>query len=122
MPWRRCAPTARQNEERLALDGDYGAYGLVFATQIGTPLAGRVVQMSFKRTRKRADLPSAIRLHDLRHAAAIMMLANGVDVPTVAAILGHSRNSTTLDVYPHAVPKNLSRGVGAIQRALRGTG
>ena len=49
-----------------------------------------------------------------------MMLADGVDVPTVAAILGHSRNSTTLDIYAHAMPKKLSSGVGAIQRALRG--
>jgi integrase len=48
-----------------------------------------------------------------------MMLANGVDVPTVAAILGHSRNGTTLDIYAHAVPANRSRAVEAIQRALR---
>ena len=72
------------------------------------------------RALKRAGLDAAIRFHDLRHAAATMMLADGVDVPTVAAILGHSRNSTTLDIYAHAMPKKLSSGVGAIQRALRG--
>jgi integrase len=109
----------RQGEERLALGPDYAPLGLVFATQIGTPLAGRVVQMSFKRALKRAGLPGEIRFHDLRHAAASTMLANGVDVASVAVILGHSRTSTTLDVYAHVVPKNLSSAVGAIQRALR---
>ena len=80
------------------------------------------MQMSFKRALARAGLPRSIRVHDLRHAAAMMMLANSVDVATVAIILGHSPNSTTLDVYAHAVPSNLTRGVDAIQRALRGVG
>jgi integrase len=68
---------------------------------------------------KRAKLPSDYRFHDLRHTVATLMLANGVDFPTVAAILGHSRNSTTLDIYAHAVPSNLNRAVDALQRALR---
>jgi integrase len=98
------AHRARQNEQRLALNGAYGSYGLVFATQIGTPLASQVVQMSFKRALKRAGVDASIHFHDLWRAAASMMLASGVDMPTVAAILGHSRNSTTLDIYAHAVP------------------
>ena len=61
-----------------------------------------------------------IRFHDLLHTAATLMLASGVDIPTVAAILGHSRNTTTLDIYAHAVPNNLNRAVDALQRALRG--
>jgi integrase len=48
------------------------------------------------------------------------MLASGVDIPTVAAILGHSHNVTTLDVYAHAVPLNLNHAVETIQRAVRG--
>ncbi len=49
------------------------------------------------------------------------MLASGVDIPTMAAVLGHSRNSTTFDIYAHAVPQNLNHAVDAIQRVLRGT-
>jgi integrase len=45
-----------------------------------------------------------VRLHDLRHAAATTLLAAGVDLATVSARLGHSRSSTTLDVYAH-VPR-----------------
>jgi integrase len=115
------AHQARQDRERQAAGSDYAPYNLVFATQIGTPLSGTVIQVSFKRALARADLPRDIRVHDLRHTAATLMLANGVDLPTVAAILGHSRNSTTLDIYAHAIPNNLNRAVDVIQRALRGT-
>lgn len=49
-----------------------------------------------------------------------VMLADGVDIPTVAAILGHSQNSTTLNVYAHALPSKLADGVAAIEQAIRG--
>ena len=87
--------------------------------QIGSPVGPlrRSCRWPLKRALARAGLPRDIRFHDLRHTAATLMLANGVDIPTVAAILGHSRNS----IYAHAVPNNLNRAVDAIQRALRGT-
>jgi len=114
-----CGLLPSYNRERLLLGEDYGPYNLVFATQVGTPLSVGLVTPTYKRALRRAGLPASIRFHDLRHAAATTMLANGVDVPTVAAILGHARNSTTLDVYAHAVPTRLAGGVEALQRALR---
>ena len=41
--------------------------------------------------------------HDLRHRYASLMIAQGVPVTTVAAQLGHSRKSMTLDVYSHVL-------------------
>ena len=35
-----------------------------------------------------------------------MLIAQGVDVRTVAGLLGHSQPSTTLDIYSHAFDKN----------------
>ena len=110
----------RQAEEKLKLGGDYGTENLVFATVVGTAISHAVAMQYFKRALGWADLPSEIRIHDLRHAAATLMLGNGVDVPTVAKVLGHARNSTTLDVYGHAVPGNLVGAVAAIQRAIGG--
>ena len=110
----------RQRFERDQLGDDYGAYGLVFATHFGTPLQRKVVQPQFKRALARAGLPAAIRFHDLRHTAATLMLAGGVDVPADAAILGHSQNSTTLNIYAHALPDALSAATDALARALRG--
>lgn len=44
-----------------------------------------------------------IRLHDLRHTSATLLLGNNVDIETVSRRLGHSRASITLDVYGHAM-------------------
>jgi integrase len=41
--------------------------------------------------------------HDLRHRYASVQIARGVLVTNVAAQLGHSRNSMTLDVYSHVL-------------------
>ena len=45
-----------------------------------------------------AGLPP-IRLHDLRHGAASMMLAAGVDMKVVSETLGHSTVGLTADTY-----------------------
>lgn len=44
--------------------------------------------------------------HELRHTQATQLLANGADVKTVQARLGHAKASITLDMYTHAVPEN----------------
>ena len=46
------------------------------------------------------ELPS-IRLHDLRHTAATLLISKNVDVETVARRLGHANPSITLNVYAH---------------------
>ena len=50
-----------------------------------------------------ADLPS-VRLHDLRHTAATLLLAQGVDPRTVMETLGQSQISLTLNTYSHVLP------------------
>lgn len=42
-----------------------------------------------------------IRLHDLRHTSATLLIANNADIATVSHRLGHSKVSTTLDIYVH---------------------
>jgi integrase len=50
-----------------------------------------------------AGLP-AIRVHDLRHTAATLLLAQGVDPRTIMEALGHSQISLTLNTYSHVLP------------------
>jgi integrase len=50
-----------------------------------------------------AELP-AIRFHDLRHTAATLLLAQGVDPRTIMETLGHSQISLTLNTYSHVLP------------------
>lgn len=42
-----------------------------------------------------------MRFHDLRHTHATLLIANGIDMKTVSARLGHSTISTTMDIYTH---------------------
>ena len=51
-------------------------------------------------------LPEDLNVHSLRHTNASLLIAQGVDVRTVAGLLGHAQPSTTLDIYSHAFDKN----------------
>lgn len=50
------------------------------------------------------DLPD-VTFHGLRHSHASLLIANGEDIARVSKRLGHSRISTTLDIYTHADSK-----------------
>jgi integrase len=49
------------------------------------------------------QLPT-IRLHDLRHTHASLLLADGVPVKVVSERLGHANATITLTVYQHVHP------------------
>jgi integrase len=99
------AHAARQLAEgRLARADDGGAFAdLVFTTTLGTPLDGISVTRRFQRILKAAGLPRQ-RFHDLRHACASLLLAQGVPARVVMETLGHSEISLTLNTYSHVLP------------------
>jgi integrase len=76
---------------------------IVFASDAGTLLDPTNVTHRFQQTRERAGLP-ALRLHDLRHTAATLMLQEGVHPSVVREMLGHSTVMLTLGTYSHVVP------------------
>ena len=80
-------------------------HGRLFARDDGRPLSGSDVLDELRALRVEAGVPPIGRVHDLRHVAASLMLANGYPVVTVAQILGHRKPSTTHDVYAHIVPE-----------------
>ncbi|MGH9091052.1 MAG: tyrosine-type recombinase/integrase [Acidimicrobiales bacterium] len=74
------------------------------------------VSASFVRIRGEAGLPS-VQLHHLRHFAASVMLAGGVDVRTAAGRLGHAQPAITLKTYAHvmeAADRNAADIVGRV--------
>jgi len=93
----------RQLEERVGAGAAWQGWDLVFATTIGTPLDARNVSRAFVDLLQRAGLPR-IRFHDLRHSAATLMLAQGVDARTIMETLGHSQIGTTMNTYAHVLP------------------
>jgi integrase len=78
--------------------------GLVFATEIGTPLNRHdLTQRSFRPLLAKAGLPQ-IRFHDLRHTCATILLSKGVHAKFVQELLGHATIAITLDTYSHVLP------------------
>jgi integrase len=76
----------------------------VFPNEVGKPIAaGNLLKRSFEPLLKKAGLPR-IRFHDLRHTSATLLLGQGVHPKIVSEMLGHTRISTTLDLYSHVTP------------------
>ncbi len=103
----------QQDAERATWGAAYSDHGLVFAREDGTPIAPERVTKRFAQLVSAAGL-RPIRLHDLRHGQASLMLAAGVPIAVVSKRLGHSTISLTSDTYSH-----LLQGVGrdAAERA-----
>lgn len=94
----------------------YADSGHVLQRELGGPVAPFLATETFRSLRVRAKLKAT--LHDLRHTAATCMLAGGVDVASVARILGHTTPSTTLGIYAHALPAAEERAIAAIDQRL----
>jgi len=60
-----------------------------------------------------------VRVHDARHTAATLLLAQGVDQRVVMEILGHSQISMT-SRYAHVLPQVMTDAAERIGRALWG--
>jgi integrase len=80
--------------------GKWKEHGLVFPSQVGTPLFASTVWLHCKGALKRAGLPP-IPFHGLRHTAASVMLERGVALPNVSEILGHANAGITARLYLH---------------------
>jgi len=93
----------RQLEARLAAGGLWQDHNFVFTTSIGTPIEPRRITREFHELLTGAGLP-VIRLHDLRHTAATLLLAQGVSPRVVMETPGHSQVSLTLNTYSHVLP------------------
>ena len=102
--WRLEDHRKRQDEFRRQYGADYHAdLYLVFANPDGTPLKPNSISSSVSLLCRRLGLPKGASLHTLRHSHASVLLANGVDLATVSARLGHSSVRVTADVYAHAL-------------------
>lgn len=90
----------RQQAEEQQWGEAYSGHGLVFAREDGNPLRPDDVSKLFVSLVDMAGL-RRVRLHDLRHGQASLMLAAGIDMAIVSKRLGHSTITITSDTYSH---------------------
>lgn len=74
--------------------------GLVFPSEIGTPLEERNVLRRFQNICKANELPK-LRMYDLRHTHASLLIHEGVHPKRISERLGHSSIKLTMDTYGH---------------------
>jgi integrase len=77
--------------------------GWMFTTGSGEPIHPHSISQTFERISRRAGVP-VIRLHDLRHTHATLLIAARVPVKVVSERLGHATPSYTIETYQHLLP------------------
>ncbi|MGI8518094.1 MAG: tyrosine-type recombinase/integrase [Acidimicrobiia bacterium] len=93
-----------QKRWKLRLAEAYKDQDLIFTSEFGGLLdAQNVVNRYFKPLLVKAELP-AIRLYDLRHTHATLLMAADQHPKVVQERLGHASIQLTLDTYSHVVP------------------
>lgn len=103
----------RDHQKRMLTEGNR-ASEWVFCNTEGNPYyRANLVRRSFEPLLKKAGVPR-IRFHDLRHTAASLMLARGVNIKIVSQILGHKDVKITLDRYGHILPSMQEQAVAAM--------
>ena len=93
--WKR-----RQAEERLKAGSEWQNHDFVFTKLTGAPLDLETLRDRFKVVTKRAGL-SGLRLYDLRHTCASILMAEGQNPKVVSERLGHANIALTLGTYSH---------------------
>lgn len=99
-------------------------WGLVFTDDVGAPIDPMQVTVEFRRLVRVYDVP-VIRLHDLRHTHASLLLSQGAPIKLVSERLGHAKIAMTMDVYAHLLPAmdgDATASLDASIRAARGGG
>lgn len=91
----------RQAEEQLRVGAAWAGDGHVFVNDLGEALDPDAVSRTFRQLLDEHDV-RRIRLHDVRHSHASIMLDAGQPIEAVSKRLGHTRISTTYDLYVDA--------------------
>jgi integrase len=82
---------------------------------VGQPV--REIRRFWARVQKEADLPD-VRIHDLRHTFASLLVSGGASLEMIGRLLGHSQMQTT-QRYAHLMDSPLRAGVDTVASILR---
>jgi integrase len=112
------AQRAAQAAERLRAANQWAdATGLVFTTELGTPVEPRNLLRTLEVAAAKAGLEE-IGVHTLRHSAAVAWLESGVHIKAVADLLGHSSIAVTGDIYGHTSDATTRAAIDGLTDAL----
>ena len=121
LPSETMALLRQQKREQLRLqiaNGDRWIHtGYVFTQDNGDRMNPDSITAWLNDFSVRHGLPH-INPHAFRHTVASVLLANGTDIVTVAAQLGHASASTTENFYAHIIEENKAKATECIADVL----
>jgi integrase len=93
---------------------------LVFTSPDGAPLRlSNFRSRTWRRAVVAAGLWPSLRIHDLRHTAAAMLISQGAHPKLVQELLGHSSITVTMDRYGHLYPSERTKVADALDELYR---
>jgi integrase len=108
---------SKQAAQRLLAGPAWLGHDYVFTTAEGRPIAPDRLSAAFQRISNSLGFKN-IRLHDLRHTHATLMLKMGIHPKIVSERLGHASIGITLDTYSHVLPGLQEAAAEAFEEAL----
>ncbi|MGY4689611.1 site-specific integrase [Salibacterium sp. K-3] len=113
----------RQKEEKMKAGKAYDDQNFVIATKTGNPVLYRNILRTWYRLTKplfdKGEL-TPIRLYDMRHTHASLLLRENVHPKIVSERLGHASIKITLDTYSHVIPSLQKEAADKFNNALFG--
>lgn len=91
--------------------------GLLFHDENGNPLKGKNVSTQWAKILKSCNI-SHKKFHAIRHTYGSMLLKNGVDIETVAELMGHSAISIT-QIYLHSTGNQKQDAVNKLNHLFK---
>lgn len=108
---------SEQGARKLRAGAAWHDFNLVVELGDGRPVDPSEFSRKFATIVKKTGA-GRVRLHDMRHAFATMLLNSGVHPKIASEALGHSTVGITLDTYSHVLPNMQAKAAAAIQEAL----
>ena len=96
----------KENNNRILFGPSYQENSYVFKWDDGRPYSPDYLTRKFKKILKKYGMP-IIRLHDLRHSCASILLESGHNLKDVKNWLGHSDIQTTGNIYGHLTNEHI---------------
>jgi integrase len=110
------AALVRHHEKHAATPRN--PWGLIFTTAKGAPVSTQYLSWRLRRILDDAKIPRRT-MHDLRHSAISILIAEGATPVEVAALAGHSSPAITMRVYAHAFATSKQRMADLMDKAMR---
>ncbi len=108
---------SEQAEQQLSMGDRWENSNRLFLNPNGEPIHPNTPYDWLKRFCEKENI-RFLGIHAFRHLNASLLINSGADVRTVAAVLGHSQATTTLNIYAHSFAAAQAAALEAVSSVI----